>query len=108
MSNATAAVPSLAAQHQFAGHRIEMRSPLDQLGDTFRRFPDDHGNHLRVAQLAAGGQRIGLMRLETVARIQDARDSPLGVAAGRFAQLFFGDDQHGQLRVHRDRGSQTR
>ena len=66
----------------------------DQFADPLRGFADDHFDNGRIAQVAAGGERVGDVILETVFGIEHARDAPLGVAAVRLLQAVLGDDQH--------------
>ena len=76
---------------------VEVRAPVDQLVDPLGRFADDHLDDLRVAQPAAGGERVGDVVLEAVLGIEHAGDAPLGVVAVRLSQPVLGDHQHREL-----------
>ena len=86
-------VPPFERQRDLAVHLIEVRPPLDQLGDPPRRLADDHGDDLGVAEPLARRDRVGDVVVEGVLGIEHARDPPLGVGAVALPDLVLGDDQ---------------
>ena len=86
-------VPPLAGQRDLAVDLVEVRPPLDQLGDPPRRLADDHRDDLGVAEPLAGGERVGDVVLEVVLGVEHPGDPALGVGAVALADLVLGDDQ---------------
>ncbi len=101
MHNAVMAVSAFAAQRQFASFQIEVGAPGDQLTNSLRGFADDHFDHRRIAQLAAGGKRVGNVIFEPVFRIDHTGDAPLSIRAVRLRQRFLGDHQHRKRGINR-------
>ena len=86
-------VAPLAGQGDLAVDLVEVRAPVDQLGDPLGRLADDHLDDLGVAQPLAGGERVGDVVLEVVLGVEHAGDAALGVGAVALADLVLGDDQ---------------
>ena len=99
MNDAIVPVPSLAAQGQPAFSDVEAGAPGNQLFDPPRGLADHALHDRRIAQRTAGLERIGDMVVETVFRIDHARDAALRVGAVGDLQPILGDDQDGKPRV---------
>ena len=65
------------------------------------RLAHDHFDHCGIAQLAAGGERIGHVIVEAILRVEHAGDAPLGVAAIGLSQAALGDDDDRKYRIDR-------
>ena len=87
VDDAVVAMAAFAAQGEAAGFEVEMRAPFDQFADPLGRLANDHLDHLAIAELAAGGERVGDVVLEAVFGIPNAGDAPLGIGAVRLMQL---------------------
>ena len=85
--------PPSRVEGDLAVDLVEVRPPLDQLGDPPRGLADDQLDDLGVAQPLAGGEGVGDVVLEVVLGVEDAGDPPLGVGAVALADLVLGDDQ---------------
>ena len=81
MDDAIVAMAPFAAEREAAGFEIEIRAPFDQFANSLGCFAHDHIDDLSIAELAAGGKRVGDMILEAVFRIPHAGDTPLGRSA---------------------------
>ena len=99
MGDAVAAVASLAGEGQPVAVAVELRAPGDQLVDPLGGLADDVFDHLPVAQLAAGLQRVGHVVLEAVLRIEDRGDASLGMGAVGLPQASLVQHQDRELRV---------
>ena len=62
----------------------------------------------RVAQRAAGDERVVNVLLEAVVRVHHAGDAALGIAAVRLLDRILRDHQHAQPRIDRIRRPQPR
>ena len=71
-----------------------------------RPLADDPLDHRRVAQRAAGFERVGHVILEAVVGIEHAGDAALGPVAVRLLDALLGDDDDRQLRIDRHRRPQ--
>ena len=77
------AVAAFAAQRKLARLLIEVRAPVDQFANVLGRFADDHLDDVAIAQIAAGGERVGDVIFEAILGIEHAGDAALGVGAVR-------------------------
>ena len=68
VDDAVVAVAPFAPQRQAARFLVEVRAPGDQLVDLRRRLADHHLDDVRIAQAAAGGERVGDVVLEAILR----------------------------------------
>ncbi len=103
MHDAVVAVAPFATEGQLAGFDVELRPPADQLANSLGRFADHHFHDGRIAQFAAGGERVGDVVLEAVFGIEHAGNAPLGILAVRLLQIVLADDQDFERRIDRNR-----
>ena len=80
VNDAAVAVATFASQGQAPAFRRNA-CPRRPVPRSVGRLADDHLHNLRIAQIAAGLQRIGHVVLEAVLRVDHAGDAPLGEGA---------------------------
>ncbi len=107
MDDAIVAMAPFAAEREAAGFEIEIGAPFDQFANSLRRFAHDHLDDFSIAQLAAGGERVGDVILEAVFGIQHAGDAPLGLGAIRFLQLILAHHHDRKPRIGGNRRPQA-
>ena len=87
-------MPPFQPQQDLAVSLVEVRAPSDQLADPAGRLAHHHLDNFRIAEAFAGRQSVGDVAVESVVRIEHARNAPLGVVAIALAHLILGDNQH--------------
>src|SRR5262245_57425483 len=107
MDDAAMTVSPFTSQSELAFFQIEMRAPIDQRLDLFRRFADHALNDIAMAQAASGRQRIFDVVFKAIFRRQDTGDAALRIVGVALLDLVFGDDKDIERLGNLERRPQT-
>ncbi len=91
---AFARAQELAARAALRGLAVEVRAPLDELGDAQRAFGDERFGGGTIDEAVAGVDGVFKVQGDVFVALHGHGDAALRVVGVRFAERFLGDDQN--------------